>query len=111
VIAPWTFPDAFAGVTGADIGAIRELARTGAHRSDERAADWFGNAVAEHLDLDMSAKPDRAKVKVLLKTLFKNKVLDVESRYDPKQRKEHDYVIPGPWTDLERAEAQDAQVL
>jgi hypothetical protein len=110
VIAPWKFPDAFAGVTGADLSAVRELARTGAYRSDERAADWFGFAVGEHLGLDIDDKTHRAKVKVLIKTWFKNKALDVESRYDQKQRKDHDYVVPGPWSDLENAVAQDAQV-
>ena len=111
VIEAWKFPDAFAGVTGADVSTIRELARTGAHRSDERAAEWFGKAVAGHLHLDISSKLDRAKIKVLLKTWFKNKVLDIETRHDPKQRKDHDYVVPGPWNDTEADNINGAQVL
>ena len=111
VIKPWKFPDAFDGVTGADVSAIRELARTGAYRSDARAEDWFGKAVAEHLHLDTASKPDCAKIKVLMKTWFKNKVLDVERRHDPNQRKEHDYVVPGPWTNPETGNSDHAQVL
>jgi hypothetical protein len=106
VIEAWKFPDPFAGVTGADVSAIRELARTGAYRSDERADDWFGKAVAEHLHLDINNKPDRAKIRVMLKTWFKNKALDIEPRYDAKQRKERDYVVPG---EIE-AEVNGAQV-
>jgi hypothetical protein len=86
-------------VTGADVSQIRALARTGAFRSDERAKDWFGKTVADHLHLDLQTKPDRAKVKVLMKTWLKNKVLDIETRYDAEQRKDRDYVVPGTFRD------------
>jgi hypothetical protein len=108
VAATWKFPDAFANVTGADVTEIRALARTGAYRSDERAKDWFGSAVASHLGLDLNQKADRAKVKVMLKTWTRNKVLDIETRYDPDQRKDRDYFVPGPWSDGAKGTSSDA---
>lgn len=98
VAVPWKFPDAFAGMTGADVFKVRELARTGAHRSDPRSPEWFGNPVADMLGIDVGEKAGRARVNTLVKTWLKNKVLDVETR-DDAQRKPREFIVPGPFND------------
>jgi hypothetical protein len=99
VISTWKFPDPFDNVTGADVSRVRGLAQTCAHRADPRSKNSFHGAVAELLGLDLNSKPDRAKVKALIRTWLKNKVLDIEQRHDPEARKEFDFIVPGPFKD------------
>ena len=98
VVASWQFPDAFAGFSANDLPRIRELARTGTHRSDPRSPDWFGVAVAEMIGADLDNKRDRARVSQMIKSWLKTKVLDVERRPD-EQRKEREYIVPGPYSE------------
>jgi len=96
VAAAWQFPDAFAGFSANDLPRIRELARTGAHRSDPRSPEWFGVAVADMIGADLDNKRDRARVHQMIKTWLKTKVLDTENRHDD-QRKERTYIVPGTY--------------
>jgi hypothetical protein len=99
VIASWKFPDAMEGVTAADMYKARDLARGGSYRADERAKEWFGRAVADHLHLEIDNPADKQKVKALIKVWMRNKALDIENREDPVRRKKFDFVIPGPFSD------------
>jgi hypothetical protein len=99
VITAWKFPDAMEGVTAADMYKARDLARGGDYRSNERAKNWFGRAIAEHMRLDLESPTDKQKIKVLIKTWMRNKVLDIENREDLTTRKKFDFVIPGPFKD------------
>lgn len=99
VCSSWKFPDAFASVTSSDLTFVRGLARTGAYRSSSLSPEWIGKPIAEHFQLDLESKPDRAKVKTMLKTWLKNKVLDVEKR-DDAQRRQREYVVPGAWNEI-----------
>ena len=96
VIAPWKFPDAFAGFSANDLPRIRELARTGAHRSDTRSPQWFGHPVADMLGLDLDDTPTRARIKQMIKTWLKTRVLSIETRPD-EQRRPRQYIVPGPF--------------
>jgi hypothetical protein len=99
----WKPSDPFKGVTAADMHKCRTLAQTGAYRVDIRADDWISYMVAEVLGInvvrgaDNHAK-DLARLKQILATCFKNKVLKIEEREDSK-RKKRKFVIPGPWSD------------
>lgn len=97
VVAPWQFPDVFAGFSANDLPRIRELARTGAkRRHDSRSPDWFGHAVAEHLHIDSKDKAGRAQLKTMIGKWLETKVLDIELETD-EQRKEKEFIIPGSY--------------
>ena len=46
----------------------------------------------------------------MLKTWLKNKVLNVEMRYDAEQRKERGFIIPGEWKDTNENNSDAAPV-
>jgi hypothetical protein len=99
--SPWEAPNPFQGVTAADMHKCRTLAQTGAYRLDSRSNDWIGYAVADVLKIPVSHgaendSKDLARIKQVLQTWFKNKVLDTEKRRD-SGRKERTFVVPGPW--------------
>jgi AAA domain len=101
----WKPPDPFHGVSTADMHKCRTLAQTGAYRADSRSPDWVGYMVAEVLNINVvrDAKndpKDLARLKRVLATWFKNKVLTTEKREDDN-RKKREFVVPGPWTDVE----------
>jgi hypothetical protein len=81
----------------------RELARTGAYRLDPRAANWVGYMIADVLNIKVAPGADNsvadiARIKQILSTWFKNKVLDTETRPD-ENRKQREFVVPGSWKD------------
>lgn len=96
VVTPWTWPDPFADVTAAAACAVQKRIAEKQWRQDVRASDWAGNAVAEVLELDLDEKPDREKVKGLLKTWIKNGALKVVKRPD-EHRHEKAMIEVGQW--------------
>jgi hypothetical protein len=110
--SPWKPPDPFKDVTAADMHKCRTLARTGAYRVDPRAKDWIGFAVAEVLKIDVTHdgpndRKDLVRIKQILRTWYKNKVLAEVERED-ENRKKRKYVMPGPWKP-EAAEATSVE--
>jgi hypothetical protein len=94
-------PNPFQGVTAADMHNCRTLAQTGAYRADSRAADWIGYVVADVLKINVvhgadNDPKDIARIKQILATWLKNKVLATEKRKDTT-RHERTFIIPGPW--------------
>jgi hypothetical protein len=76
VLQPWTPPKPFDGITTADAEVAQRLAEGGASRAHPQAKDWFGYALGEALNLDPRNNPaDKAKLKGMIKTWLKNKVL------------------------------------
>jgi hypothetical protein len=101
-VTSWRPPNPFSGVTTADMQRCRNLAQCGAYRADSQAKDWFGYAVADVLKIEIAHRAkndpkDVTRVKEILKTWLKNKVLATEKRLDGG-RHERDYIIPGPWS-------------
>lgn len=81
----------------------RNLAQTGAYRLDARAKNWIGYMVADVLKINVAHGADNdlkdlARIKQILRTWFKNKVLATEERQD-ESRKTRTFVIPGPWSE------------
>jgi AAA domain len=100
----WKPPDPFQGVSTADMHKCRTLAQTGAYRLDSRADDWVGYMVADVLGINVARgvendPKDLARIKQILHTWFKNKVLTTEQRRDHDTRHKRTFVVPGPWTD------------
>jgi hypothetical protein len=94
---PWTYPDAFADVSTADINWIRTLIISGGeYRTSPQAKNWIGVPLAERLKLNLDSKSDKAKIRRVLETWLKNGVLATEDRKD-ENRKNKQYVILGTW--------------
>ena len=62
VVAKWTWPNAFDGVTVADLRAVQAAIAVGAGVKSPQAKDWAGVAVAKVIGLDATDKADRAKI-------------------------------------------------
>lgn len=80
-ISPWSWPEAFAGVTTDDAKRVRAavlLRDKNPPRHDSQATDWVGHLIADVLGLDMNEPVDKARIKEMQKTWTKNKVLRVE---------------------------------
>ena len=97
----WKPPNPFQGITEADMHNCRKLAQTGTYRADSRAKEWFGYAVADMLKINIKYGSDNdpadiARMKQILETWQKNKVITVETRKD-KDRRDHDFIVPGKW--------------
>jgi RecA-family ATPase len=92
----WTLPKPFDGITKAHAVVAQRLAQGGAYRADTQAKNWFGYALGEPFGLDpRNNSEDKAKLKTIIKTWLKNKVLATEWRKDEK-RKDKEFIIPGP---------------
>ena len=93
---PWTWPDAFTGVTVATLQAVQKRMEGGTWRESSQAEDWVGKAVAEVLGLDVGDKSDRARISTLLKTWIKSGALKVVERPDEAAQAK-DFVEVGEW--------------
>jgi hypothetical protein len=102
VASPWSPPDPFKGVTTTDMELARTLAATGEYRDDMRSPKWIGYALASHFGLAVSHKghrdpKDLSRIKAILETWLKNKVLDIDERKDDQGRL-RSFIIPGSFT-------------
>lgn len=98
VVTPWTWPDAFDGVTAQDLLAVQRRIGGGEWREDFRAAAWAGKAVADALDLDIENKAAKVKIKALLKTWIAGGALRVVDRTD-EHRSTRKFVEVGTWAE------------
>lgn len=96
-IQPWTWPDAFSGVTVNDSCRVRAAISNCDEppRANSQAKDWAGILIAEVLNLDVEVTADKAKVKALLKVWIKTDVLQIEKRPYGDKGKEAEFVIEG----------------
>jgi len=92
--APWTWPDAFAGLTSTDLQRVQDRIAAGEYRANPQAKDWAGYAVAEVLRLDIATKAGKHKVKLLLDTWVRIGALRQEKRPD-SSRQERPFIVVG----------------
>lgn len=85
VVRPWEWPDAMAGVTGNDFERVAQAIRAGKWRENAQAREWVGKAVADALDLDISNKADKSKVKGMLKVWLQSGALKIVEGLDEKR--------------------------
>jgi hypothetical protein len=78
----------------------RQLAQTGAYRSDSRSENWFGKVVAEVVGIDdvNSKTSGRAKVSGIIKKWLETKVIQ-EVDGEDENRHKRKFIKPGPWND------------
>ena len=96
----WKPPNPFDDITGADAERGEKVAQGGEYRADTQSPDWYGWRLAEELNIRIAygadnAERDLVKVKTIIKTWLKNKLLKVEERKDDKS-KTRKYIVPGP---------------
>jgi hypothetical protein len=103
VASSWSPPNAFHEVSVADIHWIRALVQKKAYRADSQAKEWIGKPLAERLNLDLTNKQSKAKVKHILQTWMKNGVLDTEERPDKKSALRDFVIIGDDWREAEVA--------
>ncbi len=99
VATPWTWPDAFAGVTVTDLRAVQAAVAAGRWRESPQAKDWAGYAVASVLKLDTTNKAHRAKIAALLKTWIANDMLTVAEDEDEHRKKRNFIEVGTPASD------------
>lgn len=91
-VEPWKVPDRTAFASVDQLEAIKQTIAAGQYRADLRAKTWVGNAIAQVLNLDLRDQRVRKDVDGAVKGWVKDKVLKVERRRDPKERKDFEYV-------------------
>jgi hypothetical protein len=93
VAMPWTWPDAFTGITAATLLAVQ-------HRIDGgegwRASSQADKAVAEVLVVDIKDKRQRARIRQLLAAWLKSGAL-VEVKHPDHRRHLKEFVEVGEW--------------
>lgn len=99
VVVPWTPPDAFAGISVADLRRVQAAVAEGVWRHHFTAKDWVGKAVANVLGLNVEASRDKARIKTMVREWIANGALKVESMKDPKKREPKDFVVVGCWAE------------
>jgi hypothetical protein len=79
VVVPWCPPDAFEGVSTADLRAVQEQIATGDYRKDQQSSPWAGDLVIEALGMNADRKADRMRALSILKTWERNGALISET--------------------------------
>jgi hypothetical protein len=85
VVTPWQWPEAFDGVTVANLRAAQARVATGLWRESAQSRDWVGIPIAEALGLDVGNKAHVAKIKTLLMTWISNGMFVVVKGKDDKR--------------------------
>jgi hypothetical protein len=98
VATPWAWPDAFDGVSVADLRAVQARVSEGRYRANSQAKDWVGNVVAEVLKLDSANQAHKAKIKTLLGVWTKNGMFVTVEGQDDK-RKPRQFIEVGTLAD------------
>ncbi len=106
VATEFKLPDLFDGVTAKDLYDVQRAVGKAedndkAYRSDIRAKNWIGNAVAEQLDLDTDKPGDKAKAKAIVKKWISTGNLKVAEIRDSRSGRDVPCVVVGEWVNWE----------
>lgn len=94
VVTKWTPPDAFDGISVADLRKVQCAVADGEWRQSPQAKDWVGIAVADCLGMDVEKKAEKKRISVMLAEWIKNGALAIEQRLD-SSRQMRPFVIVG----------------
>ena len=83
-VESWSPPNAFEGVTDADLAKVQDIVAEGDWRENIQARYWVGKAIADALGLDLSDTADKARAKELAKRWIADGSLKVVQRKDAK---------------------------
>ncbi|MDI2103933.1 AAA family ATPase [Bradyrhizobium sp. Mp64] len=88
VVERWKWPDPMEGVTGLDFERAAAAIQAGRWKENVQANNWIGKPIAQAMGFDLDSKPDRAKLKGLIKAWVKAGSLEVvEELDDHRERK------------------------
>lgn len=96
VAEAWTPPDAFDGITVADLLKVQHAVDGKALRENVQANDWVGYVIGPLLGLNPQDKADKARIKQLVKTWIATGALRVERLPDGKGN-ERPSILIGEW--------------
>jgi len=108
VATSFAMPDLFDGIKPKDALAVQRLvgeaeSNDEPYRSDVRAKNWIGAAVAKVLDLDLDKKHEKARAKAVAKQWLENDVLRHSTWLSKRDGREVPVVIVGEWITREEA--------
>ncbi len=97
VVTPWTWPDAFTGVTPAMAREVQKRISEGEdHRQSPQSELWAGSVVADVLGLDVEDEAARARIKLMLAKWIETGALKVVTKPD-KSRRPRKVIEVGTW--------------
>lgn len=99
VVARWTPPDVFEGISLVHLREVQRAVAAGNWRKSEQSHEWVGHAIAGVLDLDAAKPLDRKRVQRLLREWLKNDVLREERRMDTRKSRLTPYIVVGKLVD------------
>ena len=108
VATSFAMPDLFDGISSKDAMAVQRLvgeaeSNDEPYRSDVRAKNWIGAAVAKVLDLDLDKKHEKARAKAVAKQWLETDVLRHSTWLSKRDGREVPVVIVGEWITREEA--------
>ena len=108
VATSYQMPDLFDGISSKDALAVQRLVGEAEqadepYRSDVRAKNWIGVAVAKTLKLDLDKKHEKAKARAIAKKWLDTDVLRHSAWLSKRDGREVPVVIVGEWITREEA--------
>ena len=108
VATSFAMPDLFDGISSKDALAVQRLVGEAEqadepYRSDVRAKNWIGVAVAKTLKLDLDKKHEKAKARAIAKKWLDTDVLRHSAWLSKRDGREVPVVIVGEWITREEA--------
>ena len=106
VATEFKLPDLFDGITSKDLYKVqRTVAKAEeneqAYRSDVRAKNWIGQAVAEQLNLDIDKPGDKARAKAVAKQWINTGSLKIADIPSKRHGRDVPCVVVGEWVHWE----------
>jgi AAA domain len=106
VVTSWQLPGVFSGLPPDALARVQVKINSADWGYDPRSGDWAGKAIASALDLDLSDKGQKERVKRLLQAWVNSKALKVLQKPSPTTRgRDRDAVVVG--NRIEGAEPPD----
>jgi hypothetical protein len=89
-------PDVSIELTPTDIAFLVAETANSDQAEKPQAANWFGNTIAKHFNLNPDAGTDRIKIEGVIRDLFQRKAIRCEMRRsrNPKDRHQRKFYIP-----------------
>jgi len=108
VATAFAMPDLFDGISSKDALAVQRLVGEAEqtdelYRSDVRAKNWIGVAIAKTLKLDLNKKHEKAKARAIAKKWLDTDVLRHSAWLSKRDGREVPVVIVGEWITREEA--------
>lgn len=98
-VEPWSWPDAFNGVSAADARRVQlaiDAMADDPPRESSQSKQWAGHVVARVLGLDLDDKAAESQVKSMLRAWIKSRALEVVQVRDSRNGRDVKAIMCGP---------------